>query len=177
MINEKNQKNYHLISNEASEFSHFRIDASELGQVIIALAKSESYSDPWWEAHVGGWGRKRSVLRRGTITDGLDVEVKEHSQDEYQKINHYIGVYVYDGKIVFKAGDRIWMQHKDSSIKKNELKYFYINGNWNVYHGTPKGTYRIWKFKAEDLEGESILSCRRFPSDLAVKISNFDCNF
>ena len=150
---------YHVVTDEAFEYSHFKIDASKLKQVIVGLSKTGRDQDLKWEIVLGGWNNKISVIRRDGSPyingDEEHTEVLriEHSATDYQKIKGDINVFVYDGLLIVKGGNKIWMQFEDNSIKKKELRFFLINGGFAGH-----GSYKVKGFAAENLKGEFIFS-------------------
>ena len=131
------------MNDEANEYDHFRIDASEFPlDIFIALSKTGKHSGEKLEIIIGGWKGTTSVIR----SDGNDHLVKDHSFADFNNIKSNIEVLVVDGALIIKGDGQTFMQYDDNSIKKNELKYLMVSGGW-----VPGafGTYRVWGFKNE----------------------------
>ena len=139
------------MTDEADQYSYFRINGSEFANDMhFALSNSSGHSDKKWEIVVGGWSGSKSVIRRdATRAHSTPILTRTHSLTDFNNIKGDIRVFVFDGELIIRSGDEGFMQYKDSSIIKNELKYLLVSGGWGGH-----GTYRITGFKAEDEKGD-----------------------
>ena len=139
------------MTDEADQYSYFRIDGSEFtNDIHIALSKSGKHSEKKLEIVIGGWSGEKSVIRQDAeAIHSIESLTKEHSKAHFNKVKGDIRVFVFDGELIIRSGNDIFMQYKDSSIIKNELKYLLVSGGWGGH-----GTYRITGFKAEGKKGD-----------------------
>ena len=155
-----NEYKYHVVNNEAYKYTYFKIDASQFRHdVHIALSKSGRHRDKKWEVVIGGWGGRKSVIRKDAVPGSWTASLsKPHSTSVFNNIKGDIRVFVYDGELIIKGGDEIFMQYQHNSIKKNDLKYLLVSGGWGGY-----GTYKITGFKTEDeMKGEILKKLNEF---------------
>ena len=148
-----------MVNTEAYDYSYFKIDGSEFSNDIhIGLANTDGlgpmyYETKSWEIVIGGWAGEKSVIRKDVYSaHAPEIVTKEHSSDKFNNIKGDIRVFVVDGELTIKAGDEIFMQYRDASIKKNNLNTLLVSGGYGA-----EGTYKITGVK-EIAKGKSAYS-------------------
>ena len=102
------------------------------------MSKFRGHTDKKWEVVIGGWGGTQSVLRLRDATSNIQYLAQPHSKTFYNNVRGNIQVYVSDGELKIRVNGEDFLQYKDSSIKKSELKYLLLSGGWGG-----QGTYKI----------------------------------
>ena len=131
---------YNLAIEDAAQYNHFRIDASELtNDVHIGLSEFTGNNDKKWEILIGGWNGRRSVIRS---IDSVELVSVNHTKPCFDAIKGNIEILVVNGELIVKGNDGIFMTCKDASIKKSELKNLLVSGGYGGH-----GTYKIFGFR------------------------------
>ena len=134
-----------MVFENADQYSHFELDASQLSNdVHIGVAKTGGHYDTKWEIVIGGWSGTKSVLRDRNGGDALLTV--QHTVAQFNQYRSDIKLYVTDGQLLITVNENEFMKHRDSSIKKNELRYLLVSGGW--------GGSGTWAIKAAILQSK-----------------------
>ena len=137
--------NYQVVYDDAQNYSWFEIDASQINNdAHIGISKFSGHTDPKWEIVLGGWSGTRSVLR--DKNGGNELAVSQHGSSFWRQVRDLIVVKVKNGSIEVYAYNELILEHKDPSIKVDELKYFLVSTGW--------GASGTWTIKARKNEGD-----------------------
>ena len=143
------------MTDRANEYSYFQIDGSEFNNDIhISFSKFSGHSDEKWELVIGGWSGFKSVVRLRNAASNVRKLTKNHSKTLFDSIKNDIRVYVTDGELLVRGESYIFIQYRNSLIKKNELRYLLVSGGFGGH-----GTYKIFGFA--DGGNTYFLCCRK----------------
>ena len=135
----RNEYKYHVACENAHEYDYFGIDGSEISNDIhIGLSKFTGHTDKKWEIVIGGWSGTQSVIRLRDATTNIQYVAQQHSKTFYERVRGNIMVKVSDGELMVRVNGEDFLQYRDDSIKKSELKYLLLSGGWGG-----QGTYKI----------------------------------
>ena len=133
---------YRVVIDNANEYSYFQVDGSEFSNDIhISLSKFSGHTDEKWEIVIGGWSGLQSVIRLRDASSNVRKLTEKHSKTFFNSIKSDIRVFVTDGELLIRGNSDIFIQYKDSLIKKNELTYLLVSGGYGGH-----GTYKIFGF-------------------------------
>ena len=131
-----------MVTDKANEYSYFQIDGSDFSNDIhISVSKFSGHSDQKWEIVIGGWSGLQSVVRLRDDSSKVRKLTENHSKTFFNSIKGDIRVFVTDGELLVRGNSDIFIQYRDSLIKKNELKYLLVSGGYGGH-----GTYKIFGF-------------------------------
>ena len=131
-----------MVTDKANQYSYFQIDGSDFSNDIhISVSKFSGHSDQKWEIVIGGWSGLQSVVRLRDDSSKVRKLTENHSKTFFNSIKGDIRVFVTDGELLVRGNSDIFIQYRDSLIKKNELKYLLVSGGYGGH-----GTYKIFGF-------------------------------
>ena len=149
-----------MTTTNANDFDYFEIDVTEYAadaHIGFSSTASLSWDNMDWKITLGGWGGGRSVIRKKGVS-GYLARV-DHGTSDWKTMRSQMTVKVSDGEItVLRENKKSFMTVKDDSIKKSDLKYMTVTGQWS------SGTWKINAFPAGTVnyQKSSLQTFKRF---------------
>ena len=108
-----------MVTDRANEYSYFQVDGSDFNNDIhISFSKFSGHSDEKWELVIGGWSGFKSVVSLRDATSNVRKLTKNHSKTFFGGIKSDIRVFVTDGELLVKGKSYIFIQYRNSLIKR-----------------------------------------------------------